>query len=50
MKKLLLVALLPLGLPGCISYTQSSAPRPGTTIVVPPGSTVICPDGFAPPC
>jgi hypothetical protein len=50
MKKLLLVALIPLGLGGCLSYTESSRPPRSTTIVVPPGSTVTCPNGLAPPC
>ena len=50
MKKFLLVALIPLGLGGCLSYSETSTPPRGTTIVVPPGSTVICSDGLAPPC
>jgi hypothetical protein len=51
MKKFLLVALIPFGLSGCLSFSGSSSPPPrNTTIVVPPGSTVTCSNGQAPPC
>jgi hypothetical protein len=50
MKKLLLAALIPLGLGGCLSFQGSSAPPRNTTIVVPPGSTVTCSNGMPGPC
>jgi hypothetical protein len=51
MKKLLLVALLPVGLGGCLSFSSHSSPPPkNTTIVVPPGSTVTCSNGQPGPC
>jgi hypothetical protein len=49
MKKLLLVALIPLGLGGCLSF-QGSPPPAKNTIVVPPGSTVSCSNGQPGPC
>jgi hypothetical protein len=49
MKKLLLVALIPLSLGGCLSFSDSTPPR-NTTIVVPPGSTVTCSNGAPGPC
>lgn len=45
MKKLLLVALIPLGLSGCLSFHDDSPPPTHTTIVVPPGSTTTCTTG-----
>jgi hypothetical protein len=51
MSKLLLVALIPLGLAGCLSFSDSSPPQPThTTIVVPPGSSVTCSNGQPAPC
>lgn len=50
MKKFLLVALISIGLGGCLSYTETPYPPRNTTIVVPPGSTVTCSNGLAPPC
>jgi hypothetical protein len=50
MKKLLLTALIPLGLGGCISYSDSPPAPRSTTIVVPPGSTVTCTNGQLGPC
>ena len=52
MKKFLLLAMLPLSLAGCLSFSSSSpsAPKRDTTIVVPPGSTVTCPNGQPGPC
>jgi hypothetical protein len=50
MRKLLLVALIPLGLSGCLSFHDESPPPKNTTIVVPPGSTVSCSNGQMPPC
>jgi hypothetical protein len=51
MKKLLLAALIPLGLGGCLSFHGSSSTPPrNTTIVVPPGSTVSCSNGMPGPC
>ena len=49
MKKLLLVALIPLGLGGCLSFNDSPPPR-NTTVVVPPGSTTTCSNGQPGPC
>ena len=45
MRKLFLVALIPLGLGGCFSFHESAPPPKNTTIVVPPGSTVTCSNG-----
>ena len=45
MKKLLLVALVPLALGGCLSFHENPPPPKNTTIVVPPGSTVTCGPG-----
>jgi hypothetical protein len=51
MRKLLLVAFIPLGLGGCISFHENpSPPKTTTTIVVPPGSTVTCSNGQPGPC
>jgi hypothetical protein len=51
MKTFLLVALMPLSLGGCLSFSHTSSPPPkNTTIVVPPGSTVTCPNGQPAPC
>jgi uncharacterized protein YceK len=51
MKKLLLVVLIPLGLGGCLSVSDTSSPPPAhTTIVAPPGSTVSCSNGMPGPC
>jgi hypothetical protein len=49
-KLLILIALVPLGLGGCISVHESAPPPKNTTIVVPPGSTVTCANGQMPPC
>jgi len=50
MRKLLLIALLPLGLAGCLSFHDDSPPPQHTTVVVPPGSTVTCTNGQSGPC
>jgi hypothetical protein len=50
MRKLLLVALVPLGLGGCLNVHENPPPPKNTTIVVPPGSTVTCSNGQMPPC
>jgi hypothetical protein len=50
MRKLLLVALIPLSLGGCLSYTDTSPPPRSTTVVVPPGSTITCSNGMPGPC
>jgi hypothetical protein len=51
MKKLLLVALIPLGLAGCLSFSDNSPPQPThTTVVVPSGATVTCSNGVPGPC
>jgi hypothetical protein len=50
MRKFLLIALLPLGLAGCLSFHDSSPPPTHTTIVVPPGSAVTCSNGQPGPC
>jgi hypothetical protein len=50
MKKLLIVALIPLGLGGCLSFSDNSPPPPHTTIVVPPGASVSCSNGQPGPC
>jgi hypothetical protein len=49
MRKLLLAALIPLGLGGCLSFNESTPPK-NTTVVVPPGSSVACANGQMPPC
>lgn len=63
MRKLIYVALIPLCLGGCLSYTRS-APNPDVVVVpsnqptvvlpgstvVPSGSTVVCANGTRPPC
>jgi hypothetical protein len=49
MRKLLLVALIPLGLGGCLSFHENPAPA-RNTIVVPPGSTTVCSNGQPGPC
>jgi hypothetical protein len=49
MKKLLLAALLPLTLGGCVSLHEDAPPK-NATIVVPPGSTVSCSNGLPGPC
>ncbi|HEY0184795.1 MAG TPA: hypothetical protein VGC09_18495 [Rhodopila sp.] len=49
MKKILLTALIPLSLAGCLSFSDSAPPR-NTTVVVPPGSTVTCSNGMPGPC
>lgn len=50
MRKLLLVALIPLGLGGCLSIHDNPPPARNTTIVVPPGSTATCSNGQLAPC
>lgn len=50
MKKLLLVALMPLSLGGCISIQSDLPPPRRTTIIVPPGYTVNCTNGQPGPC
>jgi hypothetical protein len=50
MKKLLLVALIPLSLGGCLSFHENPPPAKNTTIYVPPGSSITCSNGMAPPC
>ena len=50
MWKLLLVAVIPLGLGGCLSFHENPPAPRNTTIVVPPGSTVTCSNGYAGPC
>ena len=50
MRKLLLAALIPLGLSGCLSFNESAPPPKNTTVVVPPGSSVACANGQVPPC
>jgi hypothetical protein len=50
MKKLLLVALIPLGLGGCLSIHSDPTPPRNTTVVVPPGSTITCSNGMPGPC
>jgi len=49
MRKLLVVALLSLGLGGCLSFHDNPPPAK-STIVVPPGSTVTCSNGQPGPC
>ncbi|HEY4043966.1 MAG TPA: hypothetical protein VGM32_19255 [Rhodopila sp.] len=49
MRRILLVALIPLGLGGCLSFHENPPPK-NTTVVVPPGSTVSCSNGQPPPC
>ncbi len=50
MKKLLLAALIPLSLGGCLSFSSSPPPH-NTTVVVPPGSSATCTkDGSVVPC
>ena len=53
-----IVALLPLMLGGCLSYSEQPAPR--TTVVLPPGTSttsvvpapveIVCSNGLRPPC
>ncbi|MDB5399352.1 MAG: hypothetical protein QOD93_1298 [Acetobacteraceae bacterium] len=50
MRKLLLAALIPFSLAGCLSVHESPPPPKNTTIVVPPGSTVTCSNGQPGPC
>jgi hypothetical protein len=51
MRKLLIVVLIPLGLGGCLSFSDNSPPpQTHTTIVAPPGSTVSCSNGQPGPC
>jgi hypothetical protein len=50
MKKLLLVALIPLSLGGCLSVHENPPQPRNTTVVVPPGSTVTCSNGMPAPC
>jgi hypothetical protein len=50
MRKLLFVALIPLGLAGCMSFHDDAPAPQHTTIVVPPGSTVTCTNGQPGPC
>jgi hypothetical protein len=49
MKKLLLAALIPLSLGGCLSFHENPPPA-RSTVVVPPGSTVTCSNGMPGPC
>jgi len=49
----LAILLLPLGLSGCLSYTE--APKPAPVYVTPPTTTsttttVVCTAGAPPPC
>jgi hypothetical protein len=50
MKKLFLVAAIPLFIGGCLSFHENPPPPKNTTVVVPPGSTVSCANGQMPPC
>jgi hypothetical protein len=50
MRKVLLTALIPLFLGGCLSFHENPPPPKNTTIVVPPGSTMTCTNGMPAPC